>query len=57
MSGMKVGVPTGIRTGFDLTTSKGRKMVNETIHEQEPDIVVMEPVCGPWSNMQNPNGI
>ena len=47
----------GIITGFDLTTSKGRKMVNEIIHEQEPDIVAMEPVCGPWPLMQNLTGM
>ena len=57
MSGMKVGVPIDIRTGFDLTTSKGRKMVTDIVQTQEPDLIVMEPVCGPWSNMQNLNGM
>ena len=34
-------------------TSKGRRMVMEIIREQAPDVILMAPVCGPWSNMQN----
>ena len=34
-------------------TSKGRHMVMEIIREQAPDVILMTPVCGPWSNMQN----
>ena len=34
-------------------TSKGRHMVMEIIREQAPDVILMAPVCGPWSNMQN----
>ena len=34
-------------------TSKGRHMVMEIIKEQAPDVILMAPVCGPWSNMQN----
>ena len=37
----------------DVMTSKGRHMVMEIIREQAPDVILMAPVCGPWSNMQN----
>ena len=53
LSGLKVGTPVDIRTGFDVMTSKGRRMVMEIIREQAPDVILMAPVCGPWSNMQN----
>ena len=33
--------------------SKGRRMVMEIIREQAPDVILMAPVCGPWSNTQN----
>ena len=53
LSGLKVGTPVDIRTGFDVMTSKGRHMVMEIIKEQAPDVILMAPVCGPLSNMQN----
>ena len=54
LSGLKVGTPVvDIRTGFDVMTSKGRRMVMEIIKEQAPDVILMAPVCGLWSNMQN----
>ena len=28
-------------------------MVMEIIREQAPDVILMAPVCGPWSNTQN----
>ena len=53
LTGLKVGTPVDIRTGFDVMTSKGRHRVMEIIKEQAPDVILMAPVCGPWSNMQN----
>ena len=53
LTGLKVGTPVHIRTGFDVMTSKGRHMVMEIIKEQAPDAILMAPVCGPWSNVQN----
>ena len=53
LSGLTVGTPVDIRTGFGVMTSKGRHMVMEIIKEQAPDVILMAPVCGPWSNMQN----
>ena len=53
LTGLKVGTPVEIRMGFDVMTSKGRHMVMEIIKEQAPDVLLMAPVCGPWSNMQN----
>ena len=50
LSGLKVGTPVDIRT---VMTSKGRHMVMEIIREQAPDVILMSPVCGPWSNTQN----
>ena len=41
LSSLKVLTPIDIRTGFDV------------IREQAPDVILMAPVCGPWSNMQN----
>ena len=52
LSGLKVGTPVDIRSGFDVMTCKGRHMVMETIKEQTPDLILMAPVCGPRSNMQ-----
>ena len=53
LSGLKVGNSVDIRTGFDVMTPKGRHMVMEITREQAPDVILMAPVCGPWSNMQN----
>ena len=55
LHGMRVGTPIDIRNGFDLSTSKGRQMVSKIVKEQEPDVIILEPVCGPWSPMQNIN--
>ena len=46
LSGLKVGTPVDIRTGFDVMTSKGRHMVMETIREQAPDVILM---AGLWT--------
>ena len=53
LSGLKVGNSVDIRSGFDVMTSKGRHMVMEIIKEQATDRILMAPVCGPSSNMQN----
>ena len=37
LTGRKVGIPMDIRTGFDVMTSKGRRMVLDIIREQQPD--------------------
>ena len=55
LTGLKVGTPIDIRTGFDIMTSKGRQMVLDIIREQQPDVVWLGSVCGPWSIMQNIN--
>ena len=54
LSGLKVGTRVDIRTGFDEMTSKGRHMVTEIIREQAPDVILMAPVCGPWSYAEHP---
>ena len=55
LKGMRVGTPIDIRNGFDLNTSKGRQIVSRIVREQQPDVIILEPVCGPWSPMQNIN--
>ena len=55
LTGLKVGTPIDIRNGFDIMTSKGRQMVLDIIREQQPDVVWLAPVCGPWSIVQNIN--
>ena len=52
-SGSARGTAVDIRSGFDVMTSKGRRMVMEISTDQAPDLILMAPVCGPWSNMQN----
>ena len=44
LSGLKVGTPVDIRTGFD---AMGRHMVMEIIREQAPDVILMAP--GLWT--------
>ena len=55
LHGMRVGTPVDIRNGFDLDTSKGCQMVSRIIGDQQPDVIILEPVCGPWSPTQNIN--
>ena len=52
---MRVGTPIDIRNGFDLNTSKGRQIVSKIVREQQPDVIILEPACGPRSPMQNIN--
>ena len=44
LSGLKVGTPVDIRTGFDVMTPKGRHIVMEIIREQAPDVILMAPI-------------
>ena len=53
MQGLRVGAPIDLRTGYDLLTAEGRRRAMEVIERQQPKIIHMAPVCGPWSQMQN----
>ena len=55
MQGLRVGAPIDLRTGYDydLLTAEGRREAMEVIERQQPKIIHMAPVCGPWSQMQN----
>ena len=55
MQGLRVGSPMDLRTGYDLLTAEGRRKAMEVIERQQPKIIHMAPVCGPWSQMQNIN--
>ena len=52
MQGLRVGAPIDLRTGYDLLTAEGRRKAMEAIERQQPKIIHMAPVCGPWSQMQ-----
>ena len=56
MQGLRVGAPIDLRTGYDLLTAEGRRKGMEVIERQQPKIIHMAPVCGPWSQLQNING-
>ena len=55
MQGLRVGAPKDLRTGYDLLSAEGRRKAMEVIERQQPKIIHMAPVCGPWSQMQNIN--
>ena len=55
MQGLRVGAPIDLRTGYDLLTAEGRREAMEVIERQQPKIIHMAPVCGPWGQMQNIN--
>ena len=57
MQGLRVGAPIDLRTGYDLLTAEGRRKAMELIERQQPKIIYMAPVCGPWSQMQNINDL
>ena len=52
-TGLRVGQPIDLRTGFDLMTKVGQKKVLEILMFQNPEIVWMAPLCSPWSQWSN----
>ena len=52
-SGLRVGQPIDLKTGFDLNTRSGQKKAVQIILEQEPSVVFMAPLCSPWSSWSN----
>lgn len=55
LSGLKIGTPVDLRTGFDILTSSGRQKAMNIVITQKPKIVVMAPYCAPWSQLSNIN--
>eukprot|EP00435_Cladocopium_sp_Y103_P076085 s7_g76.t1 len=53
--GLRVGATIDLRTGYDLLTADGRRRAMEVIERQQPKIIHMAPVRGPWSQMQSKN--
>ena len=52
-SGLRVGPPVDLRNGFDLGTRKGQAYAMNIILKQEPEVVYMSPVAGPWCTWSN----
>lgn len=50
--GMKGGTCFDLKTGFDLSTRRDRARAWKTLKEEDPDLVVVCPPCGPFSQMQ-----
>ena len=54
-SGLSGGQPIDLRTGFDLSNPQSQKKVLDILDKQQPTVVFMAPVCGPFSQLQNLN--
>ena len=55
LTGLKVETSVDVRNGFDVMTSKGRRVVMQLIKEQALDVIFMAPVCGPCSITRKSN--
>ena len=44
--------PVDLMYGSDLLSPKEQRVVLDQLHEWEPDLVCLEPPCGPWSSLQ-----
>ena len=55
--GLPVSPPVDILYGqhHDLLNPEVRKTISQNIQEDDPYLLVLAPVCGPWSNWQNLN--
>ena len=56
-SGLRCGQPIDLRAGFDLSNLQSQKKVLDILDKQQPTIVFMAPVCGPFSQLQNLNSL
>ena len=45
--------PFDLEYGDDLRLAEVRAAVLEVVDKEEPDLVILEPPCGPWSTLQN----
>ena len=52
-AGLRGGPSIDMRNGFDLTTRKGQTYAMKIILKQEPDVVYMAPLAGPWCTWSN----
>ena len=48
LTGLRVGSPVDLRTGFDLNTRSGQRKAMQIILDQEPEIIHMAPKCSAW---------
>ncbi len=54
-SGMSQGVSVDLKTGFDLRKHRDRQKCWAAIKKEDPDLLVVCPPCGPFSQLQNLN--
>lgn len=54
-SGLRVGQPIDINTGYDLQTPQGRQATWNIIEQQSPTIVWLAVPCTPWTMLQHAN--
>eukprot|EP00435_Cladocopium_sp_Y103_P059905 s740_g21.t1 len=52
---MKAGHAFDLKTGFDLRLEKDLKRMREVLQEEEPELVVCSPPCGPFCQIQSLN--
>ena len=55
--GMQAGTSIDLKTGFDLTKAGDRQRAWRKLKEEDPDLVMICPPCGPFSQMQAINYI
>ena len=53
--GLKQGSSMDIVNGFDLTTEKDRRRCWKQLMQEDPDLIILCPPCGPFSALQNLN--
>ena len=53
--GLKQGSSIDLMNGFDLTQEKDRRRCWKRLRDEDPDLVVLCPPCGPFSALQNLN--
>ena len=53
--GLKQGSSIDLMNGFDLTQEKDRRRCWKRLSDEDPDLVVLCPPCGPFSALQNLN--
>lgn len=53
--GVHQGVSIDLKTGFDLRRRKDRQRCWNAIKKEDPDLLVVCPPCGPFSQLQNLN--
>ena len=53
--GMQQGISVDLKTGYDLRTRRDRQRCWDAVKKEDPDLLVVCPPCGPFSQLQNLN--